>query len=195
MNIVVFDLETNGTGISPNTESIIAISAVKMNAEYPTAVETFDTLVLGQPPVPSWVNLNQLREAPSIAEALLDFSRFVGESLLISDNGPSQQMPFIYESCTRRGIPMRELRLADLRDMARKLWGGSRIGGLSSIEENIRLSEPPVHLSRLASRTHKLAEAVHLMWRELSSDFTRCPVSTNTGYLPDPAKAASLSKA
>lgn len=190
MNIVVFDLETNGTGISPHTESIIAISAVKMNAGCPTVTETFDTLVLGQPPVPSWVNLNQLREAPSIAEALLDFSRFVGDALLVADNGPSQQMPFIYESCTRRSLPMRRLLLVDLRDLARKLQGGSCIGGLSDIEEKTRLGVPPTHLSRLASRTHKLAEAVHLTWLELSSDFTQCPVSTCTGYLPDHAEGA-----
>lgn len=186
MNIVVFELESNGTGISPNTESIIAISAVKMAVGDLKVLEIFDTLVLGPPPVPSWVDLNQLREAPSVAEALIRFSLFVGDALLVSDDGPSKQMPFIYESCNRRNLPMRELRLMDARDMARKLWGGLCVGGLSSIEENIRLSAPHDHLSRLAARTHKLGEAVQLMWRELSPDFDRCPVSTCTGYLPDP---------
>jgi DNA polymerase III alpha subunit (gram-positive type) len=185
MNIVIFDLETNGAGVSPNTESIIAISAVKMAAGCLTVTETFDTLILSLPPVPGWVDLNQLRDAPSVKEALMSFSRFVGNDLLIADDGPSAQMPFIYESCARRGLPMRELRLVDSRDMARKLWGGLCLSGLSSIEKNLCLSDAPIHLSRLSARTHKLGEAVQLMWRELSPDFTRCPVSTCTGYLPE----------
>ena len=185
MNIVVFDLETNGAGVSPNTESIIAISAVKMVAGCLTVTETFDTLILSLPPVPGWVDLKQLREAPSLKEALLNFSRFVGDALVIAERCPSEKMPFLYEASQRRGLPMREMRVMDSGDLARKLWGDPCLNSLYSIEKKLRLSEPPARLSRLAIRAHKLGEAVQLMWRELSPDFTQCPVTTCTGYLPD----------
>ena len=139
MEIVVFDLETSGTSHSPNQEAIIAISAVRMKAGRLDELQRFDTLTPFSGPLPSWLKPAGLVDRAR-TEALISFSRFVGDAWLVAEQGPSDKMPFIHEECVRSGLPTREVRVLDTGDFARKLWDDVCFGSLRDLSRRLGLS-------------------------------------------------------
>lgn len=189
MNLIIFDLET--TGLSPYHNEIIQIAAVKVRAGTWDVEGSFDTFVRPRQRVPGTITSmtgiaqSQVERAPSPVEALLSFSHFVGqEATLIAHNGPSFDMRFIKENCTRYGLPVRETAMLDSRAFSRKIWGGRGGHGLDPILQRLGLSAAGVKRHDARGDVQLLTQAVRKMWAQLVPDFQSCPVATKIGVIP-----------
>ena len=183
MNIVIFDLKATRSGRSPNSDEIVAISAIKLKAGNMDEIEKFNTFAQCRPPLPTWVQVADILHAPVLQDALVNFSRFVGDAWLIAERGPSGKMPFIHEACARHHLFTREVRVVDSGDFARKLWPDVCLATLREISERLEISQAK---GRLHSNPNleRLAVAVLHMWGRLSRDFEACPVGSCTGLVP-----------
>lgn len=100
---VVFDLET--TGISPNHDEIIEISAVKVRGG--KIVDEFSTLVNPKRSIPDAASrVNNITDsmvagAPVISEVLPKFIEFIGDDVLAGHNIQSFDLKFIYRDCSK----------------------------------------------------------------------------------------------
>lgn len=83
MTLTIFDLET--TGLSPCHNEIIQIAAVKMRTSDWNITDRFETFVRPLRRVPGFITqltgIEQahVEQAPRADEALINFSRFIGE--------------------------------------------------------------------------------------------------------------------
>lgn len=89
LEVVVFDLET--TGFFPDKgDRVISVGAVKMVGEHVREDETFYSLVKSNGPVSQEVSLltgitnEQLNEAPSASDVLIQFFKFVKSRVLVA---------------------------------------------------------------------------------------------------------------
>lgn len=95
---VVFDFET--TGINPNRDAIIEISAVKVkNGEI---IAVFSSLVNPQMPIPygatqvNGITNEMVAEEPTIETALQKFLDFIGDDILVDHNIHTFDMKFLW---------------------------------------------------------------------------------------------------
>jgi DNA polymerase-3 subunit epsilon len=185
MDIVIFDLET--TGFSHAWSEIIQIAAVRMRDGHIFWDDTFTTFVRPVRRIPTFITEitgitdAEVEGAPSVTEALLSFSRFVGTSILLAHNARRFDMPFIREGCARHQLPVRQVGFVDSMDFSRKIWGGGVGHGLDAIIERLEISEDAARHTAPGD-VAILAEAVLRMWRLL--DFQPCPVDCESGFLP-----------
>lgn len=95
---VVFDLET--TGISPKTDEVIEISAVKVRAG--RVVDEFQTLVNPGRQIPygassvNGITDDMVADAPPFCDVLRNFFDFIGDDVLVGHNIHSFDMKFLY---------------------------------------------------------------------------------------------------
>jgi len=189
MDIVIFDLET--TGLSPGNHEIIQIAGVRMRAGRILAEESFATFVKPLNRVPAFITQYtgitqaQVQNAPTATEALLRFSRFVGDSILIAHNGQRFDIPFIRESCARMRLPVRSVDFIDSMAFSRKLWGGRGGHGLDAIMHRLNLSNEGARRHDARGDVEILAEAVRRMWLQIQPHFMTCPVPLAKGVMPD----------
>lgn len=97
---VVFDLET--TGINPNYDEIIEISAVKVcggeiGGEYSTLVNPGRHIPAGATAV-NGITDEMVKDAPDIKEAMAGFLEFIGDSVLVGHNIHTFDMNFAYDA-------------------------------------------------------------------------------------------------
>src|SRR5205823_2207089 len=107
---VVFDLEAIGQDAhSPATE-IIQIAAHRWVDGVPQP--PWSTFVRPSVPIPAHIialtqiTMDEVRDAPSVTEALRDFFAYVGDLPLIAHNGASYDGPLIKATCERIGLPV-----------------------------------------------------------------------------------------
>ena len=188
MNLIIFDLET--TGLSPYSNEIIQIAALKVRAGDWGRTESFASFVRPLRRVPSFITSYtgitqaQVQNAPMQVEAMMSFTRFVGEdATLIAHNGMRFDMPFLRETCTRYELPVRSTRAIDSCSFSRKLWGGRR-HKLDLIIERLGMVTAGVRRHDARGDVQLLAEAVQKMWTQLCPDFSECPVPVKEGVLP-----------
>ncbi len=119
---IVFDLET--TGLSPETERITEIGAVKIkNGE---VIDRFSQFVNpGKPLSQEISNLTgitneMLADKPDETVVVPQFMDFVGDGVLVAHNA-GFDMSFIYATCERLGISVTNSYL-DTLDLARRLY-------------------------------------------------------------------------
>lgn len=100
---VVFDLET--TGISPKTDEVIEISAIKViNGK---VVDEFTSLVNPGRSIPSAAsNVNgiydyMVKDCPPFEEVLKSFDDFIGDMVLIGHNIYSFDLKFLYRDARK----------------------------------------------------------------------------------------------
>lgn len=97
---VVFDLET--TGINPDRDAIIEISAIKVSGNQ--AAEEFSTLVNPERHIPkgatavNGITDEMVADAPNIREAIELFLDFIGDSILVGHNIHTFDMNFAYDA-------------------------------------------------------------------------------------------------
>src|SRR5580693_1798986 len=98
MDLVIFDLET--TGFSPMANEIIQIAAVRLRDGMILEAESFSTFVNPGCRIPSFIESHtgisdgDVCSAPIAREALMSFSKFVGNSVVLAHNGHRFDMPF-----------------------------------------------------------------------------------------------------
>lgn len=103
---VVFDLET--TGIDPESDAIIEISAVKAMGGRVTDV--FSTLVNPERPIPfratqvNGITDGMVAEAPKLKEALDGFLGFIGDAVLVGHNIQTFDMKFLCRAADSFGL-------------------------------------------------------------------------------------------
>ena len=98
---VVFDLET--TGISPQTDKVIEISAVKVRsgksvAEFSSLVNPLRDIPYGATKVNGITN-EMVADKPAFEEVLADFLDFIGDDILVGYNIHDFDMKFIHRDC------------------------------------------------------------------------------------------------
>lgn len=99
-NYVVFDLET--TGLNPNWDTIIEVSAVKVRMGERT--ETFSMLVNPERPIPSSASMvnhitnEMVKQEPTISEVFPQFLDFIGDDILVGHNIHTFDMKFIHKT-------------------------------------------------------------------------------------------------
>lgn len=188
MDIVVFDLET--TGLSPYSEEIIQIAAVRMRGGSILEQEAFATYVNPGRRISSFITSytgisnSHVQHAPAAADALVDFSRFVADATLIAHNGQRFDMPFIRETCKRHALPVRPIGFIDSMAFSRKLWGGRGGHGLDAVMARLQLGANGARRHDARGDVQILAEAVRRMWGHLSPDYHACPLPSGAGVLP-----------
>lgn len=153
MNLVVIHVETTGdyTGHSVAENNVLYVGAKRLCEDSGRLLSAFDTYVK-----PEWQGLIPLRKfrhemfkdltgfsyftdedfdgLPTVAEALMELSSFVGNATIISQYCPMKDMPVIREKCARNRLPVRHVRMIDLLDMSRILLPGKAdvsLGGLA----------------------------------------------------------------
>lgn len=100
---VVFDLET--TGISPNRDEVVEISAIKVREGQ--VVEEFTTLVNPKRPIPygasavNHITDEMVADAPYFSQVLMDFFEFIGDMVLVGHNIQTFDMNFIYRDAEK----------------------------------------------------------------------------------------------
>lgn len=97
---VVFDLET--TGVNPETDDIIEISAVKVcgheiTDEYSTLVNPGRHIPAGATAV-NGITDEMVADAPDIGTAIAGFMEFIGESVLVGHNIHTFDTNFAYDA-------------------------------------------------------------------------------------------------
>ena len=188
MHLVIFDLET--TGYSPRYHDIIQIAAVRMRHGEILAAEHFATFVRppGHIPQPitglTGITETDVHDAPEPAACLAAFSRFVGDATLIAHNGHRFDMPFLHESATRHGLPLREVPSLDSIELSRQLWPSARSHNLDAVIERLGLSTVGLRRHDARADVRLLAEAVRQMWQRLGLPFDRAPVAPAIRQLP-----------
>ncbi|MBC7365558.1 MAG: 3'-5' exonuclease [Undibacterium sp.] len=187
MHLVIFDLET--TGLSPARHEIIQIAAIRMRAGRILTEETFATFVQPTQPIPAQISgytgitRAHVGDAPRPAEALVAFSRFVGDATLVAHNGHRFDLPFIHATCARHALPVRPVTYIDSLALSRQLWGGRGGHGLDAVMARLCLSLPDARRHDARGDVQILAETVRQMWSQLSPDFQTCPVTRNPGSI------------
>lgn len=169
MDLVVFDLETNGQTLSPNTSFISALAAVRLREGSLEEAGRFETLILTPPPLSSGVDKEALRNAPLVQDALKHFSDFVGDAWLVGEHAPAEKMPHLYEACFRYGLPTREARVLDIHDLARQLWHDDASSGFHELMQRLRPEQEDPTGSWLMKRVLYQVQAVIAMREALLS--------------------------
>lgn len=188
MDLVIFDLET--TGLSPAASDIIQIAAVRVRLGNILHAESFSTFVNPGYSIPSFISSYtgisnaHVRNAPTAATALPQFSRFVGESTLIAHNGHRFDMPFIRAACMKSRLPTRSIRYADSIYLSKQIWQSSRRHGLDAVLERLQLNTSGYRRHDARGDVGLLAEAVVKMWRQLTPSCAALPAPVFSGVLP-----------
>jgi DNA polymerase III subunit epsilon len=188
MELVIFDLET--TGLSPTANDIIQVAAVRVRFGTVLHSDTYSTFVNPGYRIPPFITAytgisdSQVRHAPSAAEALATFSRFVGTSTLLAHNGHRFDMPFIRAACAKAGLPTRSVDYTDSIYLSKRVWRDSRSHGLDMVIERLGLDASGHRRHDARGDVGLLAEAVTRMWRRLTPDCVILPVPVFNGVLP-----------
>lgn len=189
MTLTIFDLET--TGLSAYSDEILQIAAVRLRVGDWLPIERFATFVCPTRRVPSHITAltgitqRDVASAPAASEALVQFSRFVGEgSTLIAHNGARFDVPFLRESCLRHRLPVRETAFIDSCRLSRQLWGGRGGHSLDAVMARLGLSAAGVRRHDARGDVDLLAKAVRKMWEQLNPAPNHCPVELRSAVLP-----------
>ena len=186
---VVFDLET--TGLSPRSHEIIQIAGTRIRNGVVVTKDGFFSYVRPEVPIPgsiteiTGISNRHVAKAPPICEALVAFSDFVGDSVLIAHIGQRFDGRFLSAACEQGRIKSRPVELIDSIHFSKRLFGTvCRTGhGLDVVLARMRVT--------IKGRRHDargdvsgLAQAVERMWRKLCLDADCSGIPRTQTHLP-----------
>lgn len=144
---VVFDLET--TGISPNYDEVVEISALKVRDG--KVVEEFSTLVNPKRRIPygassvNGITDEMVADAPVFSEVLEQFYNFVGDDVLVGHNIHTFDMKFLYRDSLRYFGQVPDNDYVDTLMIARNCLPGLRHHRLTDLAQHYGLSTVGAH--------------------------------------------------
>ena len=164
---VVFDLET--TGISPQWDEVIEISAVKVAGGKPT--EEFSTLVNPGRPIPygasqvNGITDGMVADAPFFDQALSRFLEFAGNSVLVGHNIRCFDMKFLCRDAMRYFGKMPGNDFVDTLALARRCLPGLRHHRLTDLAGYYGI--PVVGAHRALADCHMNQQVFECLGKEL----------------------------
>jgi DNA polymerase III epsilon subunit family exonuclease len=176
---VIFDLET--TGLSPDVSEIIQIAATRFrNGDVVPGDSFFSYCRPGQPIsrfISDYTGITDrdVHNAPRPIEALEQFSRFVGDSVIMAHNGHRFDVKFLESTCARHRVKIRQVETIDTISFSRRLFGTTRGTGhsLDRVMQRLGLNASQYRRHDARGDIQALADAVKIMWSRLSLD-PRC---------------------
>lgn len=182
------------TGFSVAEDDVYYVGALRMDADSGRTLSSFTTFVKperrGTAAFKELTVFSQFSEVefenlPTVSEALMALSRFVGKDDLIAHRGPVTDMPVVREKCARHGLRVRSVRIMDSADMARELLGENADVTLRKLAKRFRLVDDQTPTPMGPVRYLEiLAEVVQRLWALLAPDNRPFPVAYGTGVLP-----------
>lgn len=189
-SFVVYDLET--TGLRPDSDDFIQIAAVRFHNGRLVARDEFFSFAKPRSRISSFienytgVTNDHVRDAPSPAEVLHRFSKFVGDSTLIAHNGKCFDSKFLAATCNRHRLPSREVECIDSIRISKMLFGSQRGVGHSLDHVITRLNLDVSKVKRHDARgdVAVLGKALETMWTRLRLDGSCAGVDRHSTLLP-----------
>ena len=189
MEWVVFDLET--TGLSPDHDDIIQIAGVRMRGWRVLESESFASYVNPGRPIPPFITAytgirqTDVREAPTPAQALGAFSRWVGNSILVAHNGHRFDMKFVEATCRRGECAVRSVSYHDSLALSWQLWGRKGVRhGLDAVLGRLRVGSSSFRRHDARGDVALLGRAIQAMHRELMRRGEEPILPLHGGMLP-----------
>lgn len=134
-SFVIYDLET--TGLSADYDEVIQIAAVRLDAGCLCPEDNFVRYARPQRRISSFIqnytgiSNRDVQHAPSPAQAISEFSSWVGDSTIIAHNGKRFDAKFLAASCSRYNLAAREVDCIDSINISKMLFGKTRGTGHS----------------------------------------------------------------
>ncbi len=175
-SFVIFDLET--TGLYPDGCEIIQIAATRFRNGDVVANDAFFSYCRPAQRISRFISVytgitdQDVRHAPSPIEALEQFSRFVGDSVIMAHNGHRFDIKFLESTCARHRRKVRTVESIDSISLSKRLFGTARGTGHSLDRVMQRLGLNPSKYQRHDARgdIKALADSVKIMWQRLGLD-------------------------
>ena len=173
---VIFDLET--TGLSPDGCEIIQIAATRFrNGEVVSGDSFYSYCRPGQPIsrfIQDYTGITDrhVRNAPRPIEVLEQFSKFVGDSIIMAHNGHRFDIKFLEATCARHRVKTRPIESIDTISISKQLFGTVRGTGhgLDRVMERLGLNASKYQRHDARGDIQALADAVKIMWSRLKLD-------------------------
>ena len=176
---VIFDLET--TGLSPHGSEIIQIAAIRFCNGEVVSGDAFFSYCRPSEPISRFIQDytgitdRDVRNAPRPIEALEQFSKFVGDSVIMAHNGHRFDVKFLESTCARHRVKIRYVESIDTISFSRRLFGTTRGTGhsLDRVMQRLGLNASQYRRHDARGDIQALADAVKIMWSRLALD-PRC---------------------
>ena len=188
---VIYDLET--TGLSPDSEEIIQIAAVRFHAGCLCAEDNFFSFARPERRISSFIESytgisnRDVQEAPHPGEVLCKFASWVSGDTLIAHNGKRFDSKFLDATCLRHGLPARKIDCIDSIHISKMLFGRTRGTGhsLDHVKSRLAIRETTLRRHDARGDVDILGRAVVEMHRRLGLDNSLNGVPRHTSSLPD----------
>jgi DNA polymerase-3 subunit epsilon len=173
---VIFDLET--TGLSPDGCEIIQIAATRFQSGQVVAGDSFFSYCRPSQPISRFISDytgitdRDVRDAPRPIDVLEQFSRFVGNSVIMAHNGHRFDVKFLEATCRRHRAATRAVKSIDTITFSRRLFGTTRGTGhsLDRVMQRLGLSAANYRRHDARGDIMALADSVRIMWQRLNVD-------------------------
>lgn len=150
---VAIDIET--TGLNPNWDEIIEVSAVRYQHGY--EVEAYETLVKPTRPISAFITLyngitnGMVANAPTVDEIMAPLRAFIGDSILLGHN-VHFDINFLYDAIEHAGAPHLSNDFIDTMGLLRRIKGASAPSSLADAAQTYKISVPGHHRAGWDSR-------------------------------------------
>jgi len=187
---VIFDLET--TGLSPDGCEIIQIAASRFCGGEVVADDSFFSFCRPGQPISRFISSytgitdRDVRNAPRPIEVLEQFSKFVGDSVIMAHNGHRFDIKFLECTCTRHRIKLRPVESIDTISFSKRLFGTTRGTGhsLDRVMQRLGLSAAKYQRHDARGDIQALADSVKIMWSRLGLDHHCTGIARRATTLP-----------
>lgn len=187
---VIFDLET--TGLYPDGCEIIQIAATRFRNGEVVAGDSFFSYCRPGQPISRFISDytgitdRDVRNAPRPIEVLEQFSKFVGDSVIMAHNGHRFDIKFLESTCARHRVEKRTVESIDTISFSRRLFGTTRGTGhsLDRVLQRLGLNASKYQRHDARGDIMALADSVKIMWRRLELDGHCRGIPRRTTFLP-----------
>ncbi len=175
-SFVIFDLET--TGLYPDSCEIIQIAATRFRNGDVVAGDAFFSYCRPGQRLSRFISEytgitdQDVRDAPRPIEVLGQFSRFVGDSVIMAHNGHRFDIKFLESTCARHRAKTRRVESIDSISLSKRLFGTTRGTGhsLERVMERLGLNVSKYQRHDARGDIRALADSVKIMWQRLGLD-------------------------